>query len=245
MQLLFWSGKSGKIASRSGYSVWIGGMIAAMTVWTLASGQPLAAQTRQPATSATSYEWKLPPWMPPPPDPPTNPTTAAKVELGRHLFYDGRLAADSLRSCASCHQQERSFSDGAPFSWGVTGALTARNTMALANVGYAPTLTWANPMMVDLSLQARSPLFGTHPIEMGMAGQEDALIAGLAEVPIYRKLFREVYPDDDGKITVNRITAAIAAFERTLVSATSPYDAYRFGGDASAISASAKRGSRT
>lgn len=199
------------------------------------------AQT-PPAPAVDAYDWDLPPWASPPPEPAENPTTAVKVELGRRLFYDGRLAADGMRSCASCHQQERAFSDAAPFSWGVTGELTARNTMALANVGYAPSLTWNNPFMQALELQARTPMLGTHPVEMGMAGREEFLIATLAADPEYQLMFPRAFPDQNGKITLNTITAALAAFERTLVSMESPYDHYRFGGVADAISASAKRG---
>lgn len=217
-------------------------MLAASGV--LLAGQLLpdarAQETR--AVSSSPYDWNLPPWMPPPWDPPLNPTTVAKVELGRRLFYDGRLAADFLRSCASCHQQETAFSDAAPFSWGVTGQLTARNTPSLTNVGYAQSLTWVNPYMHDLEVQARAPLFGEHPVEMGMANQQEELTRRLAADPVYRELFPRAFPAEDGHISVSGITAALAAFERTLVSARSPYDEYRFGGKPSAISEAARRG---
>ena len=210
----------------------------------LLAGQFLPDARAQETRSSTSpaYDWNLPPWMPPPPEPPSNPTTAAKVELGRRLFYDGRLAADFMRSCASCHQQETAFSDAAPFSWGVTGQLTARNTPSLTNVGYAQSLTWVNPYMRDLEVQARAPLFGEHPVEMGMANQQEELAGRLAADPVYRELFPRAFPAEDGHISVSTITAALAAFERTLVSARSPYDEYRFGGKPSAISEAARRG---
>lgn len=220
-----------------------------LALWQVSSAQPptgAAGAREQPKLSDPAavdpYDWDLPPWVKPPPEPANNPTTKAKVELGRRLFYDGRLAADSMRSCASCHQQERSFSDASPFSWGVTGELTARNTMALANVGYAPSLTWANPYLDSLELQARTPLFGTHPVEMGMEGRHDLLVATLSTDPVYHDLFPKSFPEDGSRITVKSITAALGAFERTLVSARSPYDEYRFGGFADAISESAKRG---
>ncbi len=223
--------------------------IPGLALWQVSMAQPpsrAAPAHEQPhlpgAAAADPYDWDLPPWAKPPPEPATNPTTKAKVELGRRLFYDGRLAADSMRSCASCHQQERSFSDASPFSWGVTGELTARNTMALANVGYAPSLTWTNPYLNSLELQARTPMFGLHPVEMGMEGRQDLLVADLSSEPIYRDLFPRAFPEAGGRINLNSITAALGTFERTLVSARSPYDAYRFGGDADAITESAKRG---
>jgi cytochrome c peroxidase len=217
-----------------------------LTVWQVSSAQPPTDATAQAQHATTTpfepYAWDLPSWVEPPAEPAVNPTTAAKVELGRRLFYDGRLSADSMRSCASCHQQARSFSDASPFSWGVTGELTARNTMQLANVGYSSSLTWTNPYLTSLELQARTPMLGNHPVEMGMAGREDQLFADLSADPIYRDLFPKAFPQDGGRIDLTSITQALAAFERTLVSARSPYDAYRFGGDANAIADSAKRG---
>lgn len=223
--------------------------IPALALWQVSVAQPPQIAGGEPGqvkrtavAHSDAYVWDLPTWVQPPPDPETNPTTRAKVELGRWLFYDGRLAADSMRSCGSCHQQERSFSDAAPFSWGVTGELTARNTMALANVGYAPSLTWINPYLGSLELQARTPMFGQHPVEMGMEGRQDLLIATLSADPIYRDLFASAFPDEEGPFNLKSITSALGAFERTLVSARSPYDEYRFGGDADAVSDSAKRG---
>lgn len=208
--------------------------------------QPPAADGLSPASARTVpaelYVWNLPDWMSPPPEPAGNPTTKSRVELGRRLFYDGRLSADGMRSCASCHQQSRSFSDATPFSWGVTGELTARNTMALANVGYAASLTWINPYIVSLEFQARAPLFGQHPVEMGMEGRQDLLVAALSADETYRDLFPAAFPEEGGRISVKTITAALAAFERTLVSARSPYDDFHFGGRTDAISGSAKRG---
>jgi cytochrome c peroxidase len=219
------------------------GKLTILTLAMLAVGMlPIGAAQPPSERSVDAYDWKLPPWASPPVDPQGNPTTSTKVELGRRLFYDGRLAADGMRSCASCHQQERSFSDAAPFSWGVTGELTARNTMGLANVGYATSLTWINPNMRALELQARSPMLGTHPVEMGMAGRTDLLISNLRSDPFYSDMFSRAFPAANGKITVDLVTAALAAFERTLISMEAPYDQYRHGGAENAISESAKRG---
>lgn len=221
------------------------GLSAALPALAILAGglllQPSTAEA-PPAPASNAYVWNLPPWASPPPDPPGNPTTTAKVALGRRLFYDGKLAADGMRSCASCHQQDRGFSDASPFSWGVTGQLTARNTMPLANVGYFPTLTWTNPGVRSLELQARSPMLGTRPVEMGMSGREDQLLEDLSSNRLYPTLFRDAFPNANGRITLDLVTAALAAFERTLVSMNAPYDQYRFGGVAEAISDSAKRG---
>jgi len=206
-------------------------------------GQPAGASAEPGSNFVPSaYDWRLPAWAPAPLEPKSNPTTQEKVELGRRLFYDGRLAADSMRSCASCHTQERAFSDISPVSWGVTGQQTARNTMALSNVGYAPVLTWANPQVRTLEVQALTPMFGQHPIEMGMMGLEDELLTRLRTEPSYPALFAKAFPEAGGALSLDLITKAIAAFERTLISVRSPYDRFRQEGERSAISAAAIRG---
>ena len=91
------------------------------------------------------YEWKSAPGFPDPAVPEDNPMNAAKVELGRRLFYDKRLSANGTWSCASCHRQEFAFTDGLPKALGSTGEHHRRNSMSLANVAYAASLTWVNP----------------------------------------------------------------------------------------------------
>jgi cytochrome c peroxidase len=66
------------------------------------------------------FDWNLPAWVPIPVVPLDNPMTNAKVELGRHLFYDTRLSADKSMSCASCHQPDKAFTDGLSVSEGIT-----------------------------------------------------------------------------------------------------------------------------
>jgi len=188
------------------------------------------------------YEWKLPPGFPFPKVPKSNPMTNEKVELGRHLFYDKRLSLNQTQSCATCHQQSRAFADPRGRGLGSTGQLHPRGPMSLANVAYAPVLTWANPNVRDLETQALVPMFGDHPIELGMTGKEDLLVQRLRADSRYRKLFPAAYPADRDPFTIGNITKAIASFQRTMLSGDSPFDEYRRGDDPNAISASAKRG---
>lgn len=199
--------------------------------------QVLSAQQQIPA-----YEWNLPPGVPKPLVPADNPMTIAKVKLGRHLFYEKRLSVTGEFSCASCHKQKRAFTDGKPVAIGATGEAHPRNAMSLANIAYSPVLTWANPLMTRLETQALVPLFGEHPIEMGMAGRETQILDTLSQDANYRRLFQAAF--GDRSITLSNLTKAIAAFERSLISMDSPYDRYRYGGDRTAISESAKRGER-
>jgi len=188
------------------------------------------------------YRWRLPSWLPPPVVPADNPMSEAKVELGRHLFYDKRLSADGSMSCATCHEQARAFSDGRATPSGVTGERHPRNAMALANVAYLPVLTWGNPLLVRLEHQALLPMFGESPVEMGLSGREKELFARLAADPAYPGWFRHAFPERDGAIDLGTITKALAAFQRTLISAGSPYDRYRYGREPEALSPAARRG---
>ena len=147
--------------------------------WALRGAAVALAWLLLSGSEADGYRWNLPAWVPPPVVPADNPMTVAKVELGRHLFYDTRLSADGSQSCASCHHQDKAFTDGQALSVGVTGETGARSAMGLANVAYLPTLTWANPQLTSLEVQALMPIFGEHPVEMGMAGREAELFQRL------------------------------------------------------------------
>ena len=194
------------------------------------------------ATDGSSdFQWDLPSWVPKPIVPSDNPMSVAKVELGRALFYEPRLSATGDFSCATCHVQALAFTDGRKTSPGATGQFHHLNSMSLTNVAYNSVQTWANPLMQHLEQQMLIPLFGEDPIELGMAGKELELLAMLQDEPAYLAQFESAF-DEAEPISVRNITQAIAAFERTLVSFNSPYDRYRYGGDRTAISDSAKRG---
>lgn len=194
-----------------------------------------------------AWFWDLPAWVPPPLVPPDNPMTPAKVELGRHLFHDPRLSADGSLSCASCHHQDKAFTDGLATAAGVTGERGTRSAMGLANVAYLPTLTWANPQLTSLEVQALIPLFGEHPVEMGMAGREQELFNRLQADARYQHLFARAFPAEarlgpQALYSLSTMTKALASFQRSLLSFDSPYDRYRYGGQPDAIGASARRG---
>ncbi|MEA5620514.1 di-heme enzyme [Cronbergia sp. UHCC 0137] len=204
----------------------------------------IGLSTTLSASSTSEYNWNLPVWMPKPIVPADNPMTSQKVELGRHLFYENRLSITGKFSCASCHLQELAFTDGKIGSVGATGEKHPRNSMSLANIGYNPVLTWANPLMTKLENQALVPIFGEHPVEMGMVGREKQILAMLRDDAKYRQMFTDAFKNDKSPINLSNLTKALAAFERTLISVNSPYDKYRFGGDANAISPAAKRGEK-
>jgi cytochrome c peroxidase len=193
------------------------------------------------AQTGTPYQWNLPPSFPTPRVPSDNPMTQAKVDLGRHLFYDTRLSINGSYSCATCHQQERGFTDGRAVGIGATGDVLARNSMSLVNVAYSPVLTWANPNIRSLERQALIPMFNETPIELGLTGREGEVLNQLRADPRYQPLFRAAFPADADPFTLANLTKAIASFQRTMISGRSPYDRY-LNGDPSAVSDAVKRG---
>jgi len=203
----------------------------------------VAGPMRQVAAGAESpFVWDLPAGFPRPNVPSDNPMSNAKVALGRHLFYDTRLSVDGTFSCATCHRQDRAFADDKARGVGVTGEVHPRGSMSLANIAYAPVLTWANPAQRRLESQALVPMFGDDPIELGLAGREQELLARLAAEPTYGGLFAAAFPGEASPITLGNVTRAIASFERVLLSGGSPYDRDRSGQQPRAMSLSAQRG---
>lgn len=205
----------------------------------LATWASLVTSGRQPEQG--SVTWTLPAGFPVPSVPADNPISVAKVDLGRHLFYDTRLSGNGTQSCATCHQQARAFTDGLPQSVGSTGQRHPRGSMSLVNVAYARALTWANPRQTRLEQQALVPMFGDHPVELGL-DRADGWLATLRRDTTYRRLFTAAYPGDAQAVSRRHVVEAIASFERAIVSARSPYDAYHFDRDDTAVSEAAKRG---
>jgi cytochrome c peroxidase len=195
------------------------------------------------ADGATPYPFSLPKGFPTPTVPANNPLTKEKVALGRHLFYDKRLSGNGTLSCAGCHEQARAFTDGRPVGIGSTGQVHRRNSQTLANVAYAATMTWANPVLTTLEEQARVPMFGIDPIvELGIRGKEDEVLAALRAEEKYSALFPAAFPGQADPVTLDNVVRALASFQRTLISGRSAFDRYRYDGDANALTAEQKRG---
>jgi cytochrome c peroxidase len=191
---------------------------------------------REPA-----WDWQLPPNLPPPQVPADNPMNAAKVKLGRWLFYETRLSGNETMSCASCHIQALAFTDGVSRSIGSTGMHHPRSSMSLVNVAYASRLTWANPLLDRLEDQALTPLLGDRPVEMGLRNGEERFADLLRSEPKYSELVQQAFPGDADPHSLLNGVRAIAAFVRTIISFDSAYDRY-MSGEEGALSASAERG---
>jgi cytochrome c peroxidase len=184
---------------------------------------------------AEEYRFNLPAGFPAIRVPSDNPMSHAKVRLGRFLFHDKRFAKDGSVSCGSCHQPDGGFSDrGNATSAGFNGVRGERNAPSLTNVAFLTSFHWEGGIP-SLERQALAPII--NPIEMNM--NTDSLVIRLSAVPTYTSLFTDAW--SDSRISIERITKSIAAFQRTLISGNAPYDKFTRG-DRTAISLSAQRG---
>jgi cytochrome c peroxidase len=113
--------------------------------------------------------------------------------------------------------------------------------MSLTNVAYVPSLGWANPLLDTLEEQALVPMFGTNPVELGLADREGELLARLREDPVYQELFPAAFPAEADPYTLEGVVKALGSFQRTLLSFGSAYDRY-VQGDHAALTAAQRRG---
>ena len=169
------------------------------------------------------------------PDPPT----PERVRLGRWLFFDKRLSHDNTISCATCHRPENAFSEPTPVSTGIDGQKGGRKAPTFTNHAWAssPHFFW-DGRAGSLEEQAGGPMI--NPIEMGNK-DHDAVVAKVAAIRGYAKYFEEAFGSSE--VTIERMTKAIADYERTRMSGNSPWDRWR-AGDKTAVSDDVKKGHR-
>lgn len=151
--------------------------------------------------------------------PEDNPLTRAKIELGRQLFFDKRLSVDNSISCASCHDPNFGYGKNTQFGVGVRDQLGGRNSPIAYNRILSDVQFW-DGRAATLEEQAKGPI--ANPIEM--AHTHEACLTGLKQIPGYQMQFAKIFPQEG--ITIDTVAKAIASFERTLVTDTSPADYY-------------------
>ena len=173
------------------------------------------------------------PLLPPVPVPTGNVRHAAKIELGKQLFFDGRLSRNNHVSCAYCHIPGSGFSDPHPTSLGVDDLIGGRQAPTVLNTAFSPLLFWDGRAR-SLEEQALGPI--QNPIEM--AETLEHLVVKLRTVKGYRRQFRNVFGTE---ISSQGIAKAIAAFARTLISTNSAFDKYALG-DKQAMNQAAIKG---
>jgi cytochrome c peroxidase len=166
--------------------------------------------------------------------PKDNPSTVAKAELGKLLFFDRRMSLDGTVSCATCHDPKKGWTDQRPTAIGVRQQLGHRNTPTVLNAAYHDSQFW-DGRAATMEAQAKVPI--ANPKEMGLTHDEAA--RKIAEVKGYAAYFRAAY--GDSQVTIDRIAQALGTFQRTILTGNSPYDRH-LAGDRAALKADAARG---
>lgn len=170
-------------------------------------------------------------WLLPeePPHPENNEPTPARVALGEKLFFEERLSHDGDMSCATCHSPELGWSDGLPTARGFRGMILGRATPTVVNTAYNGIQMW-DGREPTLESQALGPMKSEHEMNIDL----DKVVAMLKADPAYAADFAEAYPGEP--ISEDTVGRAIASFERTIISRTSPFDQW-VQGDATAMTA--------
>jgi cytochrome c peroxidase len=168
------------------------------------------------------------------PFPKENPYTVEKATLGKKLYFDTRLSAAKVLSCASCHNPGYGWGDGLPKGVGHLMKTLGRRSPTIINAAYGQIFMW-DGRAGSLEEQALGPIQAA--VEMALP--LDELLARLKGIPEYAPLFEAAFPGTG--ITGEAIAKSIATYERTVVSGPSPFDKW-IEGDEAAISEDAKRG---
>ena len=193
------------------------------------STTPPDDEPREPAPEPAATPWPIVA-LPELPESMKN-APEARIELGRMLFYDPVISTDDQTACVTCHSELWGMGDAIPRSVGHGAGLDAgprrdgpnelrRNSPAIYNLAFRESLLWDGRAS---SLEERAIMPVVDPGELG--SDEQSLIDDLSAIPEYVDLFAEAFPDDP-RVTVENFGAAIAAFERTVLSIRSTYDVY-------------------
>lgn len=149
-----------------------------------------------------------------------NPVTEAGFQLGKDLFYEGRLSSNDAISCAFCHEQAFAFTHhGHNLSHGVNGGIGLRNAQPIQNLAYQTSFMWDGAAS-HLDLQPIIPI--TSEVEMGETLSN--AISKLQADSNYQKKFARAF--EDGEVNTENMLKALSQFMLTMVSANSKYDKY-------------------
>lgn len=188
-----------------------------------------------PVRSDLAQSMETPPLGLPPAKPP-RPLTQASIDLGRRLFFDRRLSFNQTLSCGMCHIPEQGFTQqelATPL--GMEGRSLRRNAPALYNVAHRPAL-FHDGREESLEQQVFAPLLAADELGNPSIG---SVLQRLRRIPHYVAAFQAAYGQG---ININTLSWALADYQRTLISADSPFDRWHFGGDADAVTPAVKRG---
>lgn len=146
-----------------------------------------------------------------------NPLTRAKIELGRQIYFDGRISGDGTISCASCHHPDTGYAAATQFGVGVRGQTGNRNSPVSYNRILSGAQFW-DGRAASLEEQAKGPI--ANPIEM--SSTHEACVECIKGHPAYVAQFEAIFGPDS--VNIDNVAKAIASFERAIVTGPSPYD---------------------
>ena len=155
-----------------------------------------------------------------------NPLTREKIDLGAMLFFDPRISASGLISCNTCHNLGTGGDDNLPTSVGHGWQKGPRNAPTVLNAVYNKAQFW-DGRAADLKEQAKGPV----QAGVEMANKPDAVVVTLNSMPQYMERFSRAFPGEADPVTFDNMARAIEAFEATLVTPASPFDAWFEGND--------------
>ena len=217
-----------RYASRGWVAIWL------VLLVTPAAAQPSA--TTAPAEPMAVWRMLLARPAPAPP-PAVGTAEHARIALGMRLFADRRLSGPGTRSCATCHRPERAFTDGRAKAASLSGQPLGRNTPTLWNLAAAKSFYW-DGRAPSLEAQARVPLEAHDE----MAADWTVVLPRLVADAKLVAAFASAFPDSPA-ISDASVIDAIAAYERSLVSPPTRFDAW-IGGQDNALDAREQRGFR-
>ncbi|WP_317207590.1 cytochrome-c peroxidase [Chryseobacterium indicum] len=151
--------------------------------------------------------------------PKDNPYSSEKELLGKTLFFDPRLSKSNQIACASCHDPELGWGDSRTFSFGHDRQLGTRNAMTILNAAFAKSLFW-DGRAKSLEEQSQMPIQD----QREMSEHIDIATGKIAKIKGYEVLFEKAFGDKT--VTKDRISKAIATFERTVKSSPSKFDLF-------------------
>ncbi|MDZ4288487.1 MAG: cytochrome-c peroxidase [Prosthecobacter sp.] len=196
-----------------------------------------AALAAQPALADALSDSFLMMFKPLPAEAPAkdNELTAAKVDLGRMLYYETRISKNGKMSCNSCHMLDKYGQDNRPFSPGHEGKLGGRSSPTTYNAALHVAQFW-DGRAPSVEEQAKGPVL--NPIEMGMPSA-DLVVQVLRSIPGYVDAFKAAFPGDADPLTYENFGRAVGAFERKLMT-PSRWDDYLKGNKAALTAAEVK-----
>ncbi len=211
----------------------LGRAVSAGVVALFAAAGSAAAQDALDYGDYRQYFQPLPAISPIPSD---NSMTPEKIELGKMLFFEPRISASGVISCATCHNPAMGYADRIPLATGHAGQVGERNTPTVLNSGFFTSQFW-DGRADTLEEQALGPIEAA--VEMAMPVGE--AVQRLREFPLYEERFEAAFPEKNDPVDAESVGMALAAFQRTLNTPNSPLDHW-LAGDEEAMNEQQLRG---